>query len=187
MFLNFGILEFFNFKVIWGSVHHSNLWSPTFFRSYVNRGIVYISRFLATIQHPYPSVYLILGITRCFLLFAPQFTTRECIHKVAVHSASGLNYGSYFLWVWITGWILRSSTRRYAIATCSRTHRSLYTLPFIHHFVITSINTSNGRNFVREFSRQNSLNNLRFSSFQETTVRFLYLKTILFTDNFIYW
>lgn len=37
-----------------------------------------------------------------FLLF--PWLTRECIHKVAVHSASGLNYGSYFLWVRIAGW-----------------------------------------------------------------------------------
>lgn len=47
-----------------------------------------------------------------FLLFffLLQLAQRECIHKVAVHSASGLNYGSYFLWVagWYPTFVYRS-------------------------------------------------------------------------------
>lgn len=65
------------------------------------------------IFHPIFSFDLIdSSSTSLFLLFffLLQLAQRECIHKVAVHSASGLNYGSYFLWVagWYPTFVYRS-------------------------------------------------------------------------------
>lgn len=71
--------------------------------------IIFLARFSLDIQSiPCPSFF---SFFFPFLLFFFFFSfllqlapTRECIHKVAVHGASGLNYGSYFLWVGIAGW-----------------------------------------------------------------------------------
>lgn len=59
---------------------------------------------------PCPSFFSFFFSFLLSFFFLLQLAPRECIHKVAVHSASGLNYGSYFLWVagWYPTFVYRS-------------------------------------------------------------------------------
>lgn len=65
--------------------------------------VIFLTRFsLNLIDSWHPVSLFLLSFSFLPFFFSPP--PRECIHKVAVHSASGLNYGSYFLWVGIAGW-----------------------------------------------------------------------------------